>query len=75
MVNVPVVTTFAMDEPETQPISALLTTAVLAGPPRKRPAIPYAMSIKNLPAPAASSMSPKRTNSMINDALVPSAEP
>ena len=25
MVNVPVVTTFAMDEPETQPISALLT--------------------------------------------------
>ena len=56
-------------------ISALLTTAVLAGPPRKRPAIPYAMSIKNLPAPAASSMSPKRTNSMINDALVPSAEP
>ena len=37
MVKVPVVTTLAMDEPEIRPVMALLTTAALAGPPRRWP--------------------------------------
>ena len=34
MVNVPVVTTFAMEEPEIRPVMADATTAAFAGPPR-----------------------------------------
>ena len=35
IVNVPVVTTLAMDEPETNPVMAEDTTAAFAGPPRR----------------------------------------
>ncbi len=34
MVKVPVVTTLAIDDPETSPVSPEETTAALAGPPR-----------------------------------------
>ena len=37
MVNVPVVTTLAIDEPEIIPLKPDATTAALAGPPRKCP--------------------------------------
>ena len=37
MVNVPVVTTLAMEEPETTPLRPDETTAALAGPPLRCP--------------------------------------
>ena len=37
MVNVPVVTTLAMEEPEIRPVIADDTTAAFAGPPRRWP--------------------------------------
>ena len=37
MVKVPVVTTLAIDEPETRPVNPEATTAALAGPPRRCP--------------------------------------
>ena len=37
MVNTPVVTTLATEEPEIMPVMPEETTAALAGPPRKRP--------------------------------------
>src|SRR3546814_12037553 len=38
MVKEPVVTTLATEEPEIEPNSAEVRTAILAGPPRQRPA-------------------------------------
>ncbi len=61
MVKVPVVTTLAMLEPETTPVSALPSTAALAAPPRKRPRPLIASWMKKLPPPARSSMVPKST--------------
>ena len=37
MVKVPVVTTLAIEEPETMPLRPEATTAALAGPPRRWP--------------------------------------
>jgi hypothetical protein len=37
MVNVPVVTTLAMEDPEIKPVAAEDNTAALAGPPRMWP--------------------------------------
>ncbi len=65
MVKVPVVTTFPTGEPEIIPISALETTAVLAGPPRNRPATEWARSMKNCPPPEPCRKAPKRTNTMM----------
>lgn len=62
MVNVPVVTTLAMLEPETAPVSALPSTAALAAPPRKPPRPLIASLMKKLPPPARSSIVPNRTN-------------
>ncbi len=61
IVNVPVVTTFATALPESEPMKALATAAVLAGPPRVRPAIRLAMAMRSAPPPATSSTAPKRT--------------
>jgi hypothetical protein len=46
MVRLPVVTTFATALPEREPIKALATAAVLAGPPWVRPAIFDARAMK-----------------------------
>ena len=46
MVKVPVVTTLAMDEPETSPVIALETTAAFAGPPRMCPSSENATQMK-----------------------------
>ena len=62
MVKVPVVTTLATDDPETRPVKPLATTADFAGPPLYLPKPAKARSIKNLPAPALSSIAPSRTN-------------
>ena len=59
---VPVVTMFAMLEPETMPVAPLLTTAALAAPPLYRPNTESARLVKNLPGPALSNKAPKSTN-------------
>ena len=46
IVNVPVVTTLAIDEPDTRPVNPDDTTAALAGPPRKWPSPAKAVRIK-----------------------------
>ena len=46
MVKVPVVTTLAIDEPLTMPVSAEDTTAALAGPPRMWPIAAKATRMK-----------------------------
>ena len=51
MVNAPVLTTFATQLPEIVPKKALAMTAILAGPPRLRPASAMAISWKILSAP------------------------
>ena len=58
----PVVTTFAILDPETIPLSPLAITAAFAGPPLKLPSRDIARSIKYFPAPALSSIAPIRTN-------------
>ena len=46
MVNVPVVTTLAIEEPEIRPVMAEDTTAALAGPPRMWPSSAKATRMK-----------------------------
>ncbi len=62
MVNVPVVTTLATALPDSEPMNALATAAVLAGPPLVRPATRSASAIRSAPPPAMSSTAPKKTN-------------
>lgn len=45
-VKVPVVTTLAMEEPDTTPVSPEATTAALAGPPRRCPSRAKATRMK-----------------------------
>ena len=61
IVNVPVVTTLATALPERDPMKALETAAVLAGPPRVRPATRFARAISRAPPPATSRNAPKST--------------
>ena len=61
MVKVPVVTTFATALPDSDPMKALATAAVLAGPPRVRPATRSASPIRSPPPPAMSRNAPKST--------------
>ena len=61
IVNVPVVTTFATALPDSEPINALATAAVLAGPPRVLPATLFANAMRRAPPPAVSRTTPKRT--------------
>src|SRR3990172_10206207 len=75
MVNTPVVTTLATDEPEIMPVIPDETTAALAGPPRNLPSSEKATWMKKLPAPAFSSSAPNRTNRKMNWVDTPSATP
>ena len=72
MVNVPVVTTLAMDEPEIIPVMPEARIAALAGPPLKRPTRAKASDRKYWPAPALSSRAPNRTNrnTKLTDTLI-----
>ena len=58
MVNEPVETVLATDEPETVPCNADERTATLAGPPTAHPAAALATSIKNWPMPVFSRQAP-----------------
>ena len=62
MVNVPVTTTLAVDEPAMVPKKELDTIATFAGPPRKRPDRPRARSMNNWLAPVACRIEPNRMN-------------
>ena len=62
IVNVPVVTTLAIDEPEIAPVIPEARIAALAGPPRNRPTMANDKSRKYLLAPALSRSAPNRTN-------------
>ena len=62
MVNEPVDTTLATDDPEIDPNSAEVRTAILAGPPRHLPVSAVPSSMKNCPAPLASRKAPKIMN-------------
>ncbi len=75
MVIEPVVTVFAIAEPEIEPSPAEANTAALAGPPRYLPAIENAKSIKNLPAPVTSKNAPNKTKINTVVAAIPKAEP
>jgi hypothetical protein len=61
-VKEPVVTTFAAELPDSVPMKALPTTAVLAGPPTCRPVSALASSVKKSPAPDDNSNEPNSTN-------------
>ena len=61
MVNVPTVTTFAVELPETMPVRPLAMTEALAGPPLYLPRSEKAKFMKYCPAPARSNNEPKRT--------------
>ncbi len=58
----PVVTTLAIEEPETMPVKPLANTAALAGPPLKEPSRLKARRTKYSPPPARSIMAPNSTN-------------
>ena len=60
--NAPVVTVFATELPEMEPIKPDATTAVIAGPLFRLPVSPKARSMKNLPTPVLSRMEPKSMN-------------
>src|SRR5699024_2078002 len=60
MVNVPVVTAFATELPEMDPIIPDDTTAALAGPPLNEPTRDIARSINIFPAPVTSKNAPNR---------------
>ena len=62
IVKVPVVTTLAIDEPETMPVMPDARIAALAGPPVKRPTMAKESARKYCPAPALSSNAPNSTN-------------
>ena len=75
IVKVPVVTTFATALPLREPISALDTAAVMAGPPRLLPATRFARAIRRAPPPAASRTAPKRMKRKTKSALTPRGMP
>ena len=75
IVKVPVVTTFATALPESEPMNALASAAVIAGAPRVRPAMRAARVISSAPPPAASSTAPNSTNRYTKSALTPSGMP
>src|SRR3546814_20818383 len=59
IVKEPVVTTLATDEPEIEPNRAEVITAILAGPPRQRPATAVPRFMKKPPAPDRARKAPK----------------
>ena len=75
IVSAPVVATFATALPDSEPIKALATDAVLAGPPRLRLEMRPASPIKSFPPPLASRIAPNRTNRYTKFAETPSGIP
>ena len=71
IVKVPVVTVFAIDEPEIIPVIPDPRIAALAGPPLILPTIANAKSKKYFPPPAVSSNAPKSTNKKIKSTETP----
>ena len=62
IVSEPVVTVFAIDEPEIVPINAEEKIATLAGPPEYLPASNIAKSMNNLPRPTLVANTPNNIN-------------
>ena len=62
IVNVPVVTTLAIEDPEIIPVKPDAIIDALAGPPLNLPTRVMAKSKKYFPPPAKSNIDPKRTN-------------
>ena len=62
MVRDPVVTVFAIDDPDIVPINAEEKIATFAGPPENFPAINIDKSINNFPNPTLVAKTPKRMN-------------
>merc|ERR1711906_38746 len=62
IVKVPVVTVFAIEDPEIKPVIPDPRIAALAGPPLIFPTIAKAKSKKYLPPPAVSKRAPNKTN-------------
>ena len=75
IVNVPVVTVFAIELPLIIPVNPEATIAALAGPPLYFPSIEKAKLIKYSPAPALSKSEPKSTNKNTNPADTPRGTP
>ena len=75
MVSAPVVTVFAIADPEIDPMAAEAITLAFAGPPRNRPAAAKARPMKNRPAPVTSRKAPKRTKMNTVPAAIPSGVP
>ena len=75
IVSEPVVTVLAIDEPEIVPIKPDASTAAFAGPPRNRPIVANARSIKYRPAPVRSNAAPNSTNRNTNVELTASGMP
>ena len=61
MVSEPVITVFAMEDPEIIPIMPDARTLTFAGPPAKRPATQCAISMKSCPKPTRIATMPNST--------------
>ena len=75
IVKVPVVTVFAIEEPEIIPVKPDATTDAFAGPPLYLPSIANAKLIKYSPAPALSSNEPNKTKRNTKPAETPNGTP
>ena len=75
IVNVPVVTVLAMEDPDIIPVIMEDKTAALAGPPRSAPKSAIATLMNQFPPPAFSSRAPNRTNRKIIVVETPKATP
>jgi len=75
IVNVPVVTVFAIEEPDINPVIPEPRIAALAGPPRILPTIAKAKSKKYLPPPAFSKIAPNNTKRKIKSTDTPMGIP
>ena len=75
MVKLPEPTVLATELPDTVPSSALVSTATLAGPPRRLPAMALHKSMKNSPTPVFSRKEPNRINRKIKVELAPMGVP
>ena len=71
IVKVPVVTVFAIEDPEISPVIPEPSIAALAGPPLIFPTIANAKSKKYFPPPAVSSKAPNNTNKKIKSTETP----
>merc|ERR1711966_548424 len=71
IVKVPVVTVFAIEDPEIKPVIPEPKIAAFAGPPLIFPTIAKAKSKKYFPPPAVSKRAPNRTNKNIKSTETP----